>query len=41
MENIIYKEESCKIVSICIEAYNNLGAGFLEVVYKDVLEYEF
>ena len=24
-----------------MEVHNNLGAGFLEIVYKDTLEYEF
>lgn len=24
-----------------MELHNNLGAGFLEIVYKDALEYEF
>ncbi len=24
-----------------MEVFNNLGAGFLEIVYKDALEYEF
>ena len=24
-----------------MEVHNNLGAGFLEIVYKDALEYEF
>ena len=41
MENIIYKEESNKIIGICMEVHNNLGAGFLEIVYKDALKYEF
>ena len=41
MENIIYKEESYKIIGSCMEVHNNLGAGFLEIVYKDALEYEF
>lgn len=41
MDKIIYKEESYKIVGICMEVHNNLGAGFLEIVYKDALEYEF
>jgi GxxExxY protein len=41
MENLIFKEESYKIIGICMEVHNNLGAGFLEVVYKDALEYEF
>lgn len=41
MDNIIYKEESFKIIGICMEVHNNLGAGFLEIVYKDALEWEF
>ena len=41
MDNIIFKEESYQIIGICMEVHNNLGAGFLEIVYKDALEYEF
>ncbi len=41
MTEIIYKEESYKIIGKCMEVHNNLGAGFLEIVYKDALEYEF
>ena len=41
MDNIIYKEESYQIIGICMEVHNNLGAGFLEIVYKDAMEYEF
>jgi GxxExxY protein len=41
MSEIFYKEESYKIIGICMEVFNNLGAGFLEIVYKDALEYEF
>ena len=41
MENVIYKEESYKIIGLCMEVHNNLGAGFLEIVYKDALELEF
>ncbi len=41
MDNLIYKEESYKIIGTCMEIHNNLGAGFLEIVYKDALEYEF
>lgn len=41
MTDLIYKEESYKIIGICMEVHNNLGAGFLEIVYKDALEYEF
>ncbi len=41
MSKIIYKEDSYQIVGICFEVHNNLGPGFLEIVYKDALEYEF
>ena len=41
MTDIIYKEESFKIIGLCMEVHNNLGKGFLEIVYKDALEYEF
>ena len=41
MSDIIYKEESYRIIGKCMEVHNNLGAGFLEIVYKDALEYEF
>ena len=40
MDNILYKEESYQIIGKCMEVHNNLGAGFLEIVYKDALEYE-
>lgn len=39
--DLIHKEEAYKIVGICMEVHNNLGAGFLEIVYKDALEFEF
>jgi GxxExxY protein len=41
MTDIIYKEDSFKIIGLCMEVHNNLGKGFLEIVYKDALEYEF
>ncbi len=41
MPNLIFKEESFKIIGKCFEVHNNLGPGFLEIVYKDALEYEF
>ena len=40
-DKIVYKNESYQIIGKCMEAHNNLGAGFAEVVYKDALEYEF
>lgn len=41
MDTIIYKAESYQIIGLCTEVHNNLGAGFLEIVYKDALEYDF
>ncbi len=41
MTDLIYKEESYKIIGLCFEVHNNLGPGFLEIVYKDALEFEF
>lgn len=38
---LIHNEKSYKIIGICFEVHNNLGPGFLEIVYKDALEYEF
>jgi len=40
MTDLIYKEEAYQIIGKCMEVHNNLGAGFLEIVYKDALEYE-
>ena len=36
-----YQEESYEIIGICMEVHRILGKGFLEIVYKDALEYEF
>jgi GxxExxY protein len=41
MEHVIYREESYEIIGLCMEVHNNLGPGFLEIVYKDALELEF
>jgi GxxExxY protein len=41
MSNIILKEESYKLIGICMEIHRELGMGFKEIVYKDALEYEF
>lgn len=38
---LILKEEAYRIIGICMEIHRELGAGFLEIVYKDALEYEF
>lgn len=39
--DILYKDESYRIIGICMEVHNNPGADFLEIVFKDALEYEF
>jgi GxxExxY protein len=41
MTDLLFKQESYDIVGKCFEVHNNLGPGFLEIVYKDALEYEF
>jgi GxxExxY protein len=41
MTNILHKEEVYDIVGICMNIYNTLGYGFLEIVYKDAMEIEF
>lgn len=41
MNNLLYKEDTYKIIGICMEVHNQLGKGFNEVVYSDALEIEF
>lgn len=41
MDGIYLKEESYKIIGLCMEVHKILGKGHSEVVYKDALEYEF
>ncbi len=36
-----FQEEAYKIIGTCMEVHSILGSGFLEIVYKDALEYEF
>jgi hypothetical protein len=38
---IIYKQESYRIVGACFEVYNDKGCGFLEPVYQECLGIEF
>ena len=40
-EKIIFKEESYKIIGICMNIHSTLGNGLLEAVYSEVLEKEF
>ena len=41
MADIILKDESYKIIGLCMEVHNQLGVGFKEIIYKDALEIEF
>ncbi len=41
MSDIIYKDESYRIVGACIEVHKELGSGFLEGVYQEALALEF
>jgi len=36
--SLIYKEESYEIIGKCMEVHQELGHGFLEIVYKDALQ---
>jgi len=40
MTDILYKEESYKIIGWCMEVHRQLGMGFKEIIYKDALEIE-
>ena len=40
MTEIILKEESYKLIGICMEVHRELGPGFSEVIYKDAIEIE-
>jgi GxxExxY protein len=39
--NLPLREETDIIIGLAIEVHKILGPGFLEIVYKDALEYEF
>lgn len=41
MDNLYLKEESYKIIGLCMEVHKILGKGHSEIVYGDALEYEF
>ena len=41
MEIFRHKEETYKIIGLCMEVQKTLGYGFMEVIYKDAMESEF
>ena len=41
MTDILFKDESYKIIGACFEVHKKLGSGFLESVYSEALELEF
>ncbi|MEQ1924081.1 MAG: GxxExxY protein [Pyrinomonadaceae bacterium] len=41
MGEIVYKDESFKIIGACFEVYNHKGFGFTEPVYHECLLHEF
>ena len=40
MAELVYGQESYKIMGACFEVYKTMGCGFLEAVYQECLEIE-
>lgn len=41
MKNVIFADESYRIMEACFEVYKEKGSGFLEAVFQECLELEF
>lgn len=41
MSHLLFKEESYKIIGICMEIHRILGMGLKEINYKDAMEIDF
>ncbi len=40
MSDLLYKDETFKIIGLCMEVHRELGKGHDEIIYKDALEIE-
>ena len=40
MGELLYKELTYELIGVLFDVHNELGGGFLEVVYADAVEYE-
>jgi GxxExxY protein len=40
VNDLLFKEESFKLVGLCMKIHGKLGKGFKEIVYKDALKFE-
>lgn len=40
MTEILFKDESYRVMGACFEVYKQMGCGFLEAVYQECLEIE-
>lgn len=41
MAELLYKEDSCKIIGVCMQIHRTIGMGLKEVNYKDAMEMDF
>lgn len=37
---LVHEQETFEIIGICMNVHRELGHGFLEIVYKDAIEFE-
>jgi len=40
MENFPFGDETYMVIGICMDVHRMFGDGFLEIVYKDAIEFE-
>lgn len=41
MAELVYRDESYKIIGVCFEVYKQKGCGFTEPIYQECLALEF